>query len=148
MNLEDFYRLPRLWQWGGSAVTRRVDGEERTFAGDDCTTLAASWVLARDGIDPAADLRGTYSTAEEANAIVVRAGGIVSLVGDRIEPLGWVRVPAVLDGDIGIVEAVSDVDLLAKEIPAIRFGPLWIVMAPRGPMAKALTWTGVAWHRQ
>jgi hypothetical protein len=144
MNLEDFYRLPRLWQWGGKAVAQR-DG---FVLGDDCTTFAASWVIECDGIDPASDLRGTYSTADEANAIVACAGGIAALIGDRIEPLGWARVPAVLDGDIGIVEAISSVDLLAKEIPAIRFGPLWIVMAPRGPMAKALTWTGVAWHRQ
>lgn len=146
MNVETFIRLPRLWQWGGTPVTFSVDGCPTPFAGEDCTTYIASWVQAVSGVDPAADLRGTYWTAEDANAIVANAGGIVELVGGRIEPLGWRRAVEPKDGDIGIVAAVSGVDGLLKEIPAIRFGPLWSVMAPRGSMTKKLDWTGVAWR--
>lgn len=144
--LEEFILLPRLWQWGGTPVSFNVDGQAKLFAGEDCTTYAASWVKAISGVDPAADLRGTYSTAEEANAIVAGAGGIAGLVGGRIEPLGWHRVDDPGDGDIGIVAAVSGVDGLLKEIPAIRFGPLWSVMSLRGSMTKRLDWTGVAWR--
>lgn len=142
MTLENFIRLPRYWQWGGTPVP--VDGVP--FPGEDCTTFAASWVQELGGVDPAADLRGTYSTAEEANAIVARAGGIAGLIGSRIEPLGWHRDDDPDDGSIGIVKAISGVDLAEKEIPAIRFGPLWAVMSPRGAMVKHLDWTGVAWR--
>ena len=142
MLLEEFYRLPRQWSWGGKAV----ETGEGYILGDDCTTFAASWVLEVSGVDPAAGLRGTYDTAEEANAIVARAGGLVALIGGRIEPLGWARVSDLHDGDIGIVTAASALDFCVKEIPAIRFGPLWIVMGSRGPMAKAMEWTGVAWR--
>ena len=147
MDLETFIRLPRVWQWGGTAVTLKIDGVDRLYPGEDCTTFAASWVLDQVGIDPAADLRGTYSTAEQANAIVARAGGIVAMVGSRIEPLGWYRTVDPQDGDIGVVKAISGVDFAEKEIPAIRFGPLWSVMSPRGAMIKKLDWTGVAWRQ-
>lgn len=146
MNLEDFIRLPRLWQWGGTTVSFVVDGIAKPFRGEDCTTYPASWVYEIAGTDPAEDLRGTYSTAEGANTIVAASGGICSLVARRIEPLGWQRVDEPRDGDIGIVEAVSGVDGLLKQIPAIRFGPLWSVMALRGSMTKKLDWTGVAWR--
>jgi hypothetical protein len=147
MDLEIFIRLPRLWQWSGTAVLRKIDGEEISCPGEDCTTYAATWVFVICGVDPAADLRGTYSTAEEANAIVTRAGGIVGLVGSRIEPLGWRRIDDLRDGDIGIVKAITALDFTEKEIPAIRFGPLWSVMSARGAMTKKLDWTGVAWRR-
>lgn len=146
MNLEDFIRRPRLWQWGGTRVMFAVNGVPTPFRGEDCTTYAASWVHEVSEVDPAEDLRGTYATADEANAIVAGAGGIVGLVGSRIDPLGWRRIEEPLDGDIGIVEAISGVDGLLKEVPAIRFGPLWSVMAPRGAMTKKLAWTGVAWR--
>ena len=108
--------------------------------------MHASWVKAVCGVDPAADLRGTYDTAEGANAVVASAGGIAKLVGSRIEPLGWRRTEMMDDGAIGIVSAISGADETLKEIPAIRFGPLWAVMGPRGAMAKKLDWTGVAWR--
>lgn len=146
MNLEDFIRLPRLWQWGGTTVPFVANGVAKSFRGEDCTTYTASWVYEVSGTDPAEDLRGTYATADEANAIVAAAGGICSLVGQRIEPLGWLRVDQPQDGDIGIVETVSGVDRLLKQIPAIRFGPLWSVMSLRGAMTKQLDWTGVAWR--
>lgn len=146
MRVLDFIRLPRLWQWSGTVVSFVVNGKPTPFPGEDCTTYPASWVQVVSGVDPAANLRGTYSTADEANAIVARAGGVVDLVSQRIEPLGWQRIDDPQDGDIGIVEAVSGVDGLLKQIPAIRFGPLWSVMALRGSMTKKLDWTGVAWR--
>lgn len=146
MDLQTFIRLPRLWQWGGTTVTFNVDGTPTPFPGEDCTTFVGSWARELCGVDPAADLRGTYATAEEANAVVAGAGGIVALGTSRLEPLGWRRVDQPADGDIGIVAAISAVDETLKEIPAIRFGPLWAVMSLRGAMVKKLDWTGVAWR--
>ncbi|MER8925776.1 hypothetical protein [Mesorhizobium sp. M0859] len=136
MNLENYIRLPHRWRWGG-------------MGGEDCTTYCASWVFEATGKDPAADLRGTYFTAEDAEAILQAAGGVESLVGARLTALDFRRVSEPRDGDIGIVRALTgfDVDgLTVKDIPGIRFGPLWSVMSARGPMAKKLDWTGVAWR--
>lgn len=146
MDLEDFIRMPRLWQWGGTPVERKVDGVLTSFAGDDCTTFAGSWFSELTGVDPAAALRGTYSSPEEANAIVAAHGGMTRLGAAMLEPHGARRVRDLMDGDIGIILAASAIDLAVKEIPAIRFGPLWAVMAPRGAMVKKLEWTGLAWR--
>lgn len=146
MDLEDFIRMPRLWQWGGTPVDRKVDGVPTRFAGEDCTTFAGSWFNELTGVDPAAALRGTYSAPEEANAIVASHGGMIRLGAIMLEPHGARRVSDPRDGDIGIILAVSGIDAALKEIPAVRFGPLWAVMAPRGVMVKKLDWTGVAWR--
>lgn len=81
------------WAWGGGA-----DG----WSGHDCTLFAANWVSALTGRDPAADLRGTYSTREEAEAILSRTG-LVPLMLVRLVPAGWRRPDAVADGDVGVV---------------------------------------------
>lgn len=142
MDLESFIRAPRRWQWGGMPVA--VNGIH--MPGEDCTTFVGSWVQEVSGFDPAADLRGTYSTAEEAAAVIAREGGIEAIGDVRLGRLGWYRVDTPADGDIGIVAAVSGVDLTCKEIPAIRFGPLWALMGPRGAMVKKLDWSGVSWR--
>jgi len=136
MDLREFVAQPRGWAWGG-------------VSGDDCTTFAGSWVLAHAGIDPAAGVRGTYSTAAEAKAIVDRFGGIAALGAAMLEPHGFRRVQAPLDGDVGIVSAVLGTDpenCADGLIPGICFGPLWAVMSARGPQVKALRFTGIAWR--
>ncbi|WP_353682845.1 hypothetical protein [Mesorhizobium sp.] len=119
------------------------------MGGDDCTTFCAAWVFEATGKDPAADLRGTYFTAEDAEAVLQAAGGIESLVGANLMALGFQRVSEPRDGDIGIVRVPTGFwadSVIVKEIPAIKFGPLWAVMSARGPMVKKLDWTGVAWR--
>ncbi|RWP64926.1 hypothetical protein [Mesorhizobium sp.] len=136
MTLEEYIRLPHRWRWGG-------------MGGDDCTTFCAGWVVEATGKDPAADLRGTYFTAEGAEAVLLAAGGVESLVGAKLMALGFRRVTEPQDGDIGIIRALTGFDaegLAVKDIPSIKFGPLWAVMSARGPMVKKLDWTGVAWR--
>ena len=140
MNLQHFLRLPRGWAWGG-------------VGGDDCTTFCASWVLAVTGHDAAADLRGTYDTAEGANAIIEAAGGIEELVASRLEAVIIQRVQQPQEGDVGIVEGMTGFDMdgaTVKRIPAICFGPcngglLWAVMSARGPQVKRLNHS-MAWR--
>jgi hypothetical protein len=140
MNLHEFLRLPRGWAWGG-------------VVGDDCTTFCASWVFEATGKDVSAGLRGTYDTAEAANAIVEDAGGIEAFVAARLAPMGFKRVQQPQEGDIGIVEGVTGFDLdgaTIKSIPAICFGPchgghLWAVMSARGPQVKKLNHS-MAWR--
>lgn len=130
MTLRDFLFLPRKWAWGG-------------VGGEDCTTFCASWVLEATGKDPSIGIRGTYATAEDANDILHRAGGVEAFVASRLESLGFRKTHDPIDGDIGIVtgETVGGF----KSLPAIRFGPLWAVMAPRGAVIKKLDHTA-AWR--
>jgi hypothetical protein len=45
----------------------------------DCCLFAASVVQALTGVDPAAGWRGTYSTEEQAQALIEEAGGLLAL---------------------------------------------------------------------
>ncbi len=47
---------------------------------NDCCTFAADAVLAMTGNDPAKDVRGTYSTPEQAEAIIESNGGHAGLL--------------------------------------------------------------------
>lgn len=119
------------------------------MGGDDCTTFAAGWVEMATGKDPAVDLRGTYFDADGANAILRASGGCEALVGAKLGALGFQRSQAPQDGDVGVVRTMTGFDAdgtMVKEIPAIKFGPLWAVMSARGPMVKQLDWTGAAWR--
>jgi hypothetical protein len=125
MDLREFLALPHRFRWGGSAV-------------DDCTMFCASWVFELTGVDPAEDIRGTYSDAEGANRILDAAGGIVPFAKSRLEPLGFVPTDDPADGDIGVVRAPVGIGEGIALVGAIRFGPLWAILAPAGVIARKL----------
>jgi hypothetical protein len=50
----------------------------------DCALWCADAVRHETGFDPAADLRGTYSTELECRRIVKSAGGLVALIAPRM----------------------------------------------------------------
>lgn len=64
----------------------------------DCTMWVADWVLSQSGIDPAAALRGSYATEDEAMALT--AGGLVAVV-DAQAVLD--RTDAPRPGDVGVI---------------------------------------------
>jgi hypothetical protein len=123
MELIEFLSLPHRFRWGG-------------VGGDDCTTFCASWILRRHGFDPAAAYRGTYASKEGADAVVDLAGGLAPFADKLLTPNGFARTDAPQDGDVGVVLAPVGSDF--AEVSAIRFGPLWAVLGPRGASAKAL----------
>ncbi len=125
MILRHWLDLPHRFRWGG-------------MGGDDCTTFCASWVAEVLGVDPAERLRGTYSTQEGAHAILNAAAGLVPFMASHLEPLGYQRVDAPQDGDVGVVLAPVGTDGDFREIGAIRFGPLWAVLGPHGVAARRL----------
>ncbi len=125
MTLKQWLDLPHRFRWGG-------------VGGDDCTTFCASWVAEALGADPAERLRGTYATQEEAHAILVAAGGLVPFMTSHLQPLGYERIDAPQDGDIGAVLAPVGSEGDFKEIGAVRFGPLWAVLGPHGVSARKL----------
>ena len=133
MTLLKFLRLPHRWHWGYC----------------DCTLFTADWVVEATGRDPGAELRGTYFDAEGAHAVLQTWGGMEALVAHHLEKLNFQRSATPQDGDVGIVRAVTGFDASAatvKEIPGIRFGPLWAVMSAHGPQVKQLDWIGTAWR--
>lgn len=127
MTLQEYCALPHRWAWGG-------------IGGHDCTTFCADWVFRRTGRNPGAGLIETYASADGAQEIIAAAGGIEQLVGDRLSACCFERTDDPQTGDIGIIAVPTgfEADRLAvKEIPAIRFGPIWLAMSARGPVGKS-----------
>lgn len=133
MNIHEFLKLPHRFRWGG-------------LGGDDCIMFCASWIAEQTGTDPAEQVRGTYRDEEGALAFVASAGGLIPMIDNGVQPLGYARTLAPVTGDIGIILAPSDIDGTVKEIGAIRFGPLWAVLAPAGVRAKRCDFIA-AWSR-
>ncbi|RWX28964.1 hypothetical protein EHH54_31820 [Rhizobium leguminosarum] len=123
MTLHEFLALPHRFRWSG-------------LGGDNCITWCATWASEITGIDPAEDLRGTFSDAAGADKIISAAGGVVSFMDGRLKPIGFVRVDDPHDGDIAAVKAPAGIH--GDIIGAIRFGPLWAMMAPAGVIARKL----------
>jgi hypothetical protein len=136
MDIMEFRRLPHRFQWGGDGKPHRDDPYGRIY--NDCTTICATWAEILTGTDPAADLRGTYRTAEAAHVIIADAGGHVAFMEGRLLPLGFKRVQHPVDGDIGCVIAPAGIEGGFTEVGAIRFGPLWLSLGPAGLVGKRL----------
>lgn len=111
-------RLPD-WQPRLAALFAARAAEPFTWGRFDCCLFAADAVQAVTGHDPAADLRGTYSTAAEAVRVLERVGGVAGVAIRRAGPV----IPAQLAqaGDVGL-------SLLDPERPALA------------------VWGGAAWH--
>jgi len=110
----------------------------------DCCLFAADAVLAQTGADPAADLRGTYTDARQALALLKSLGGLAAVAGRGGQP-----VPALCAqvGDIGLVEHEG------RELLAVCAGPLWLAPAEQGLAALPLeasrsTWRVGKWPKQ
>ena len=103
----------------------------------DCCLWAADCVLAITGADPAADLRGSYSTGLEAARLLRGLGGIevaATRAGAEIPPLaaGW--------GDVGLI-ALEDRQLLA-----VCTGANWVAPGAQGLAARGLEEAKRAWR--
>jgi hypothetical protein len=89
----------RTWQSNLQALVAERENAPFAWGKNDCGLFAADAVLAVTGSDPAADLRGTYDTEQEAQALI--ADGMIALgdrrFGDRI------RTTLAQVGDIGLV---------------------------------------------
>lgn len=128
--------LRRPWVWGGGPGG---------FDGEDCTLFAANWALALCGTDVADGIRGTYSTEDEALAIVERFGGAVAFVGGRLAGAGWEEADGRMDGDIAIARAPMAPLGVMGDIPVIRYGGLWTGRTMRGIKAANYAVTA-AWR--
>lgn len=81
--------------WEARLAHLEMAARARPFAwGEhDCCTWAAECVQAVTGTDPLADLRGTWHSAEAAQAVLQRLGGLRAAVDARLgEPLPSVHL--------------------------------------------------------
>lgn len=71
----------------------------------DCMLFAADWAQRLTGIDPAAQWRGSYASADAAEALIERHGGARGIVAAGLRAAGWRPVWPPKAGDICVVEA-------------------------------------------
>lgn len=79
---------------------------DRPFAWgvDDCSLFIADWWRENHGVDPACELRGTYSTEIEKTRIVENSGGLLKLVAGIAEGVGAKRATSVSTGCFALIE--------------------------------------------
>lgn len=127
----------RDWPERLAALFAAREAAPFTWGVHDCCLFAADAVLAVTGHDPAADLRGTYTTAAEAVRVLGQHGG---LVGIAIARAGRV-VPVALaqPGDVGLSHHDPDRPALA-----VWGGSSWhgaaavgVVALPPGAVVRA-----------
>lgn len=110
-----------------SQFLRIEAGRPFAWGWHDCALVLADWWQFMHGDDPAAALRGTYSTEAECAEILKRAGGLPALVQSIADKAGAVRVhgePPV--GAFGVIEVKG------RSFAAIRSGTSWAIKAPSG----------------
>ena len=83
-----------------------VEGKDVAWGADDCTAWCAAWVKLATGRD--VPFLASYSSIEEAHAVIDAAGGLDVLWGQALASASIYSTPydPVL-GDVGIVETAS-----------------------------------------
>lgn len=94
------------WPLVLSAMLRAQKDQPFQYGTNDCLMFPADVVNALTGTDVAADVRGTYSTYEEATAIIAAAGGIEELISARLGFTGSRQVLTAKRGDVVIMKTV------------------------------------------
>lgn len=74
----------------------------------DCLLWLADWIVARRDVDPASNLRGSYSTMLGAARVVKDAGGMTTLVARTLKPFSIPRAAVAARGDIAVVQVGGD----------------------------------------
>lgn len=94
---------------------------------NDCCFTTANWIRELTGIDPAADLRGTYGTESEARRIVARWGGFLTMWKVHMALAGFSETRAPIEGDVGVVR-----DAAGQIVSAIRVTDGWAAKTKGG----------------
>lgn len=83
---------------------REAARSDHVWSQSDCAMTIANWWLVKHGVDPAADLRGTYHSEPECMAVVAREGGMLNVVTVRADRVGAIVTDSPAPGDIGVIE--------------------------------------------
>lgn len=114
------------------AFLRAASGQRFDPVTDHCLMLAADWVRARTGRDPAAPWRGRIVSEQHGAALVARAGGMAAFIDTALARVGLPAVPVceVAPGDLGLITLIGPNGPLA--VCGIRTGARWAVRSTRG----------------
>lgn len=87
----------------------------------DCSMPMADWIMLVRGVDPAADLRGSYSDALSCARMLRREGGQRAMLDRRFAAVGVLRTDAPARNDVGTVKAPAERHgrVVLREIGAI-----------------------------
>lgn len=105
----------------------------------DCSLVMADWCRAARGVDPAASLRGRYSTAAGAMRHVLRLGGFEAMARSLMAGCGFATTQDPRPGDVGLVKHPT-----VGPVFAIRCALGWAVKSPDGVAVDRYP-TLVAW---
>ncbi|NBE05924.1 DUF6950 family protein [Paragemmobacter ruber] len=98
----------------------------------DCVLMAADWVRAVRGVDPAADLRLTYGSAAEAERVLRWYSDPLAVVAPRMAAAGLALTDAPVRGDVAVID-VPDERGRMRPHGAVLFGQrFWAVRAEVG----------------
>lgn len=92
--------------------------------------MLADWLIENGHPDPAADLRGAYSTALGCKRLVRRRGGLVAVVAACVAKPDLPRTIAPKVADIGVIETMTLEGL--QMVGAICTGPRWAMLGVKG----------------
>lgn len=110
--------------------------------GHDCSFFAVDWIVKATGIDPAADLRGTYTNEVGAARQIIRWGGYVSMWRVHMAVAGFNTTRTPREGHVGVV-----LDAAGQTISAIRFDDKWAAKTASGIIIEDFRML-VAWSLQ
>lgn len=125
------------WREALRALIAARMAEPFAWGRHDCCLWAADAVLATTGRDPADDVRGTYSTAQDALRLLASLGGLEAVgarAGAPIAPL------LAAEGDIGLLEVDGRQGL------GVCIGPGWVAPAAHGLVLHQLDQASMAWR--
>lgn len=104
-------------------------GERRwKWSEHDCCTFAADWAIQCGHVDPMIRWRGSYSTADEAQALIEEAEGLANLWALAFS--GYPEPDEPRAGDVGVCCVMGEDGLTANG--GIFTGERWAFLAPRG----------------
>lgn len=96
-------------------------------AGADCCMFCADWVERVSGVDPAAHLRGAYTSAFGAARQIARFGDFETMWRVCMAVAGFVTTRTPQEGDVGVV-----LDAAGNTVSAIRFDDKWAAKSEGG----------------
>lgn len=131
--------LPRLPDWPARLSVLVAQAHALPFAWGlhDCCLWAADAVVAVVGVDPAADIRGQYTTAQGAHRALHAHGGLLGAgrrTGQRLALPTLAR-----DGDVGLVHDGR------RPMLGVRVAAVWLCAATTGLRALPCSAARMAW---
>ncbi len=94
------------------------------WGASDCSLLIADWAMANGYADPAAHLRGQYSTEAECRGLLASLGGLGAVVGACAASIGLTPLYEPEFGCVAVIGAAARPD---RQWSAIWDGHHWMV---------------------